>query len=68
VILLISALLTAGYLLPVVVDGFFPGHDFDTSSLKKCEPGPNMTIPMICLCCVTLFVGVFGGRVVEVLF
>ena len=29
IILLISALLTAGYLFPVVIDGFFPGHDED---------------------------------------
>ena len=68
VILLISALLTAGYLLPVVVDAFFPGKDFEGEGAKNCEPGPNMIIPMICLCCVTLFVGLFGGRVVEVLF
>ena len=27
VILLISALLTAGYLFPIVIDGFFPGHE-----------------------------------------
>ncbi|MDO4803932.1 MAG: proton-conducting transporter membrane subunit [Lachnospiraceae bacterium] len=27
IILLVSALLTAGYLLPVVVDAFFPGHE-----------------------------------------
>ncbi len=27
IILLISALLTAGYLLPVAIDAFFPGHD-----------------------------------------
>ena len=28
-ILLISALLTAGYLLPIVVEGFFPGEGFN---------------------------------------
>lgn len=27
IILLVSALLTAGYLLPVAIDAFFPGHD-----------------------------------------
>ena len=27
-VLLVSALLTAGYLLPLTIQGFFPGHDF----------------------------------------
>lgn len=33
-VLLISALLTAGYLLPLTIHGFFPGEDFDESELK----------------------------------
>lgn len=33
-ILLISALLTAGYLLPLAIDGFFPGSDFDGRVLE----------------------------------
>ena len=68
VVLLISALLTAGYLLPIVVDAFFPGRDYQAPSNEPAEPNKFMTVPMICLCCVTLFVGLFGGRVVEVLF
>ena len=28
-ILLVSALLTAGYLFPIVVDEFFPGNDYE---------------------------------------
>lgn len=40
VILLVSALLTAGYLLPVTIYGFFPGADFDYENLrKKNHPG-----------------------------
>ncbi len=31
VVLLVSALLTAGYLLPVSINGFFPGHAEDTA-------------------------------------
>ena len=68
VILLISALLTAGYLLPVVVDGFFPGKDFDDSGLNPAEPSGWMTVPMACLCVVSLVIGIFGSRIVEVLF
>jgi len=37
VILLVSALLTAGYLLPITVNGFLPGADFDYGNLKKTE-------------------------------
>ena len=32
IILLVSALLTAGYLLPVAVDAFFPGHDHENEN------------------------------------
>ncbi len=61
IVLLISALLTAGYLFPVVVDAFFPGEEFDSASLKKCEPSALMTIPMILLCAVALLVGLFAS-------
>ena len=67
VVLLISALLTAGYLFPVAIDAFFPGHDFDDSGLKKCEPSPLMTIPLMVLCLAALIVGVFGTQIVEAL-
>lgn len=64
VILLISALLTAGYLLTVVVDAFFPGGGFRTEEAAgSAEPTLLMTVPMICLCFVALAVGIFGGNV-----
>ena len=64
VILLISALLTAGYLLTVVVDAFFPGGGFETEEKAgSAEPSPLMTVPMICLCLFALAVGIFGGNV-----
>ncbi|MFR4008816.1 MAG: hypothetical protein ACLT0Y_05765 [Christensenellales bacterium] len=46
-ILLVSALLTAGYLLPVVTRGF-PGRDFDYANLEK-EPSGYMTVPLVIL-------------------
>ena len=64
VVLLISALLTAGYLLPVVVNGFFPGRDFDTASLQKAEPSALMLVPLVLLCCAVLAVGLFGTALV----
>lgn len=61
VVLLISALLTAGYLLPVTIDGFFPGKDFDISGQTKCEPDKASLIPIIILAALALLLGVFPG-------
>ena len=65
VVLLISALLTAGYLFPVAIDAFFPGHDFDDSGMEKKEPNALMTIPLMVLCLAALIVGVYGTQIVE---
>ena len=46
-ILLVSALLTAGYLLPLTVQGFLPGVDYDYAHLKKQEPSLWMTVPIV---------------------
>ena len=54
-ILLISALLTAGYLLPVVIKGFFPGEGFDYSALTKKEPNWWMLVPLILLAALAAF-------------
>ena len=64
VVLLISALLTAGYLFPVVVDGFFPGRDFPEKAEKQ-EPSPLMTVPLMVLCAAALAVGVFGTQILA---
>lgn len=57
VVLMVSALLTAGYLLPIVLDAFFPGKDFDYGSLQKKEPNYLMTVPLVLL---TIAVVCFG--------
>ena len=58
-ILLLSALLTAGYLLPVVVDGFFPSGEIN-GEIRKEKISAQMTIPILLLCCGTLAAGLFG--------
>ena len=63
VILLVSALLTAGYLFPVVVAAFFPRKD-ETLSAENAEPSPLMTVPMLLLCALALAVGVFGNLLI----
>ena len=64
-VLLISALLTAGYLLTTVVDGFFPGHDGNTEALTKAEPRLIMWLPLTVLCCVSLVMGLFGPVILS---
>ncbi len=67
VVLLISALLTAGYLFPVAVDAFFPGEEFESEGLEKKEPSFLMTVPLMALCLAALIVGVWGNQIVNML-
>lgn len=57
VILLVSALLTAGYLLPLTIQGFFPGADYDYSRLEKKEPCKLMTVPILILTVLSVLTG-----------
>ncbi len=60
VILLISALLTAGYLFPITIAGYFPGSDYKDDG-ENCEAAPMMLIPIIILGVLSLLLGVFPG-------
>ena len=64
VILLISALLTAGYLFPVVFKAFFPGRDAQVPEVRDEAPW-LMTVPMMFLCGVSLVMGVFGVQILQ---
>lgn len=59
VILLVSALLTAGYLLPLSIQGFFPGADYDYDRLEKKEPCKLMTVPILILTILSVLIGLF---------
>ena len=63
VVLLTSALLTAGYLLPLTVNGFLPGEDFGTPEKK--EPGLLMLLPLLILGALAVLLGVFPGPLTE---
>jgi multicomponent Na+:H+ antiporter subunit D len=65
VILLISALLTAGYLLPVTIMGFFPGADYDYTKLQKKEPSLWMTVPVLVLTVLTVLTGLFPNTLIT---
>ena len=56
--LLISALLTAIYMLSIVVRAFFPGKDFDYTAIADVrDPNWKMLLP---LCMFAVFVVIFG--------
>ena len=59
-ILIISALLTAGYLLPLSVAGFFPGKDASIPK-KNDEGGLYMLLPLFVLATLALLLGLAGG-------
>lgn len=72
VVLLVSALLTAGYLLVLVIRGFFPGTDYDGDGLKRQglagqEPSWLMLAPMMVLTAGAVLFGIFPGPLVSML-
>ena len=67
IVLIISALLTAAYLLPVTIGGFFPGSDYDYSALESREPGRLMTVPMLVLAVGVVLCGVLAQPLTNVI-
>lgn len=65
VILLISALLTAGYLLPVTIKGFLPGKD--SGPFERKEAPAIMLVPMIILTAGAVLLGIFAGPLYDAL-
>ncbi len=65
VVLLVSALLTAGYLLPLTIRGFLPGADYDYAHLQKREPSPWMTVPIVILTSLSVLIGLFPNGITE---
>lgn len=64
VILLVSALLTAGYLLPITLKGFFPGNQEEKcsnpkESLEGKEISYGMLIPLMALSVLVILLGIF---------
>ncbi len=65
VVLMISALLTAGYLLPIVTDAFFPGEDYDYEHVVPFKLPLNMKLPLLLLSAGAVAVGLFAGVLVN---
>ena len=65
VVLLISALLTAGYLLPVTLKGFFPGEEAVSVDMSKKEPSLFMLIPLMVLAALALLLGILPNPLIQ---
>lgn len=65
VMLLVSALLTAGYLLPISIRGFFPGREYDYEKLEKKEPAAMMLLPVLMLTILAVAAGMFPGGITD---
>lgn len=65
IILLTSALLTAGYLITITMKGFFPGEEYSVA--KSYEPNLYMLIPMIVMTVFAVILGIYPGPVTAFL-
>ena len=63
--LLISAVLTAGYLFTVVIKGCFPGEDVKPE--PNCEAGWRMLAPMAVYAALIVLLGIFSGGIISYL-
>lgn len=63
--LIISALLTAGYLLSITLKAFFPGDEYDYPTLEKKEPGLYMLIPMMIMTALAVLFGIWAGPLMR---
>ena len=71
VVLLISALLTAGYLFPIVIRGFIvgnAGHDHAPAEVFEKQDAPwMMLIPLLVLAALSVAIGMFPGALIDLL-
>ena len=65
-VLMVSAVLTAGYLMPIVIDAFFPGDDFDASNVVRFHMPMNMRLPLLLLSSGAVLTGLFSGPLVQI--
>lgn len=66
--LLISALLTAIYMLTIVIRAFFPEKDFDYGTIKTVkDPNWCMLLPLGVFCAAMVCFGLFSAPIVEFL-
>ena len=72
VVLLISALLTAGYLFPIVIRGFIVGngghsHDEPAETFERNDAPWMMLIPLLVLAVLSVVLGMLPGALIDLL-
>ena len=60
-VLMLSALLTAGYLLPITIQAFFPGKEFDQRTVMHQRDTWRMWLPLCLLTGAADVLGMFPG-------
>ena len=65
VVLLLSAFLTAGYLLPIVVGAFFTKTAEDIADAENLDPPNGMMIPIMIITGFVVVMGIFPNPVIE---
>jgi multicomponent Na+:H+ antiporter subunit D len=63
IILLVSAILTAGYLFPITIKGFFTSG----KSYEKNEAKPLMYVPMMILSILVLVIGIYSTPLLDLI-
>ena len=66
-VLMVSALLTAGYLLPIVSDAFFPGDDYTYATFQKKECNWLMCLPLVILAGFVVLLGIFPNFLTDII-
>ena len=64
VLILFSALLAAGYLLPIVINGFLPGAEYD-NRYQNCEASFSMILPMVLFTAAAAVLGILSGGLIS---
>ena len=67
VVLLLSALLTAGYLLPITMKGFFPGEEESRKGFVRKEADSVMLVPILLLAVLAVVLGMFPGGLISLI-
>lgn len=65
--LLVSALLTAGYLLPLSIRGFLMEPDYNAVRSDYREPGLLMLVPVVILAVITLVLGLYPTPLIRLI-
>lgn len=66
--LLISALLTAIYMMSIVIRAFFPGKEFDAGTVEGVkDPGWKMCFPLVCFAAAVVAIGLCSYPIISFL-